>query len=205
MTNGALTADEITRALWRQLTASKPFAAILSEVPCAHARLDLLAVDDRLNGFEIKSDYDTLDRVDSQLDAYARFCQTLTFVAGPKLAVRLLRTAPAWTGIVLAMRTEVSVRLVTLRDPRLNPFADAEAAVVLLKHAELLKILQIKRSRAALRASLIANRHRDDVFATVAEALKQRVRARSGEPPRLCDDSSRLEAISAGCPDVSSP
>jgi hypothetical protein len=94
MAPSILTASEITAALLRDLLGSHPDAVVLREFTCPAGRVDVLAITDALHGFEVKSDLDSLQRVEAQLAAYSRYCQTLTFVAGRTLAIQLLRMVP---------------------------------------------------------------------------------------------------------------
>lgn len=192
-----LSEREIRNTLLQKVT----FGAIVhEEFPAAGGRLDLLALyGDVLAGFEIKSDFDSLYRVDAQVASFSQFCDTLTFVAGRRLAVTLLRTLPIWCGVSLAYRTTSSqVKLLPLRHPKLNPFANAPASISLLRRNELLLILQRKgRSRASrreLQEELLALLSFAEVRAYLSSALMLRERKRFDELQKSSDGLCQLGA-----------
>lgn len=106
-------------------------------------RVDVLAVGDVLHCFEIKSDTDSLGRVQSQVDSFSRYCEALTFVGGPRLAIKLLNELPLWCGVWLAHRTPRGVVLTILRVAKTNPRADARATLHILSTVELRQLSRL--------------------------------------------------------------
>jgi len=209
MAPSTLTAAEITAALVDDLLESHPDAVVLREFTCPAGRVDLLAITDALHGFEVKSDFDSLQRVDAQLAAYSRYCQTLTFVAGRTLAIQLLRSLPSWCGVRLAIRGEHGVSLLDLRESRRNPLADAQHAALLLHREELRSLTghqEARASRAKLR-KLFTSSADDEVemFERIAASLRRRAPLRSVAQRESCDDSSLPEATFLGFQFASSP
>lgn len=208
MGRGSLTATEITVALVDDLLESHPTAVVLREFTCPAGRIDVLAITDRLSGFEVKSDFDSLQRLDAQLAAYSRYCQRLTFVAGRTLAIQLLRALPSWCGVRLAIRSEHGVSFLDLRESRRNPLADAQHAALLLHRAELRALTgdtEARGSRAKLR-KLFSSSADDskEMFDRIAAALRRRAPLKSDGQQESCDDSSLPEATSWGFPCASS-
>lgn len=130
---------EIRTALIQSLPHS---AVVFQEFPASGGRLDLLAISGpTLAGFEIKSDFDSLQRVKAQVTAFSRYCDLLTFVAGRRLALSLLPALPVWCGVSLAYRpTSDQIILLTLRHPKPNPLISATASISILRRDELLAI-----------------------------------------------------------------
>lgn len=177
-----ISTSEITAALVERVSHAESNAVILREFVSPGGRIDLLVVSERLAGYEIKSDFDSLQRVDSQVYAFSRYCGSLTFVAGRRLAVPLLRALPIWCGVILAVRREERVTLVELRQSKANPHAAPEEMVTLLWRTELeiAMNLRTKGSCTELRSQFLASRTHDQIDESVALALRRRSRAQSG-------------------------
>lgn len=161
--------------LYSRLTESE----IVEEFPAAGGRVDVLAISaSSLKGFEIKSDFDTLDRVENQTVAFSRYVDTLTFVAGRRHALTLLRRLPVWCGVKLAYRSGSTVQLVELRECRENPLLDLRSRLSLLWREELLAISGTSISsldrRADLRDKLVGSYTFEELRSRVSSLLKQR-------------------------------
>lgn len=72
------------------------------------ARMDLLVVSDRINGFEIKSDADSLTRLPRQVEAYGDVVEYAHLVVGPRLREAATALVPDWWGIWAATWQDVS-------------------------------------------------------------------------------------------------
>lgn len=138
---------DIRHALYEYLSATAPRAFLIEEFVSHSGRLDVLAVGHVISGFEIKSDCDSLHRVESQLACFSQYCDTLTFVAGPRFALPLLQSLPEWCGVMLAYRRNAQVELVTLRMSQKNPLVDAGTSLSLLSKKELHQIGKGRASR----------------------------------------------------------
>jgi hypothetical protein len=177
-----LAEKEIRASLAQHLSRSEPGVHVVQEFAGAGGRLDVLAASrSSLQGFEIKSDYDTLGRVESQIAAFARYVDTLTFVAGRRHAFTLLRELPVWCGVKLAYRSGTLVNIVELRACRENPLLDARSRLSLLWRDELLAISgDLARSgdrRADIREKLLSGHSFDELRTRVSAALTQRWRS----------------------------
>jgi len=77
---------------------------VLDEVGLRHgtARIDLVVVNDRLHGYEIKSDRDSLKRLLDQVRVYSSVMDRMTLVVGYRHAYDALRMVPEWWGVRLA-------------------------------------------------------------------------------------------------------
>jgi hypothetical protein len=145
-------------------------------VPRSHERLDLAVVGKRMHGFEIKTERDTLRRLEKHLEQ----------------ARSLL---PDWWGIsTVAYNGHVEFK--SIRKPRKNPAVDAEILVRLLWREEALTALQqfgASPARSAHRASLWGEllercsltQLRSAVRAALLYRHGNRVGGRTLNPPRV--------------------
>lgn len=85
----------------------KPGDLLVEELGVEHgsARVDVALLSDQLAGFEIKSDFDTLDRLAQQMHAFQRVFDELTIVTTPAFADQVDALLPEWWGIMTAHLT----------------------------------------------------------------------------------------------------
>lgn len=106
------------------------------------ARVDIAVVNRRIHGFEIKSDRDTLDRLDGQARIYNTVLDRVTLVVGVKHVDHATAAAPLWWGIKLATQgPRRAVHFEELRAPKTNPSIDPVAVAALLWCEELEELL----------------------------------------------------------------
>ncbi len=102
-----LTEREIRSAVVRRLLGSGQAGELLiEELGVGAARVDLALATNRLLGFEIKSDFDTLDRLARQMHAYHCVFDTLTIVTTKTYLSQVEALLPVWWGIWVAEATE---------------------------------------------------------------------------------------------------
>lgn len=119
-------------------------------------RVDVARLGQRLDGFEIKSDFDTLDRLARQMHAYHRVFDTLTIVTTSAFVPQVERLLPAWWGILQADRdANGQIVLQQVRPAADHPRQEAESIVSLLWRDEVLAIL---RDQLGAKVSSSANR-----------------------------------------------
>ena len=116
--------------------ASEPSEAVYEFwVPTTHARADLAVIGTRIDGFEIKTERDTLKRLPRQVDAYTRLfdrCHAVLARRHVDIAIEML---PSWWGI-LAIEPDRAANFVCLREARPNAYVDPETLVRLLWREE---------------------------------------------------------------------
>lgn len=196
-----LSEREVRDALLHELRSKSSDSDIIEEFSAAGGRVDVLEVSlSSLSGFEIKSDFDSLDRVQGQITAFGRYVDTLTFVAGRRWALALLRDSPVWCGVKLAYRSGPIVRLIELRQSRQNPLIDLRSRLSLLWRAELLALSGTCAHSAArrvdLRERLLEWYSFEELRTGVSALLKQRSRPTSAELPTSRGGLSQLAATS---------
>lgn len=152
------------------------------------ARIDLAVINGSMNGFEIKSDADRLDRLARQMDAYGRVLDTVTLVTAVRHLDRARAQLPPWWGIVVATPDGDGVALRRRRKSRLNRHVDPEALVRLLWRDETLGLLHQfglasgmqSKPRSLLWAKLAASLERPVLAEHVRATLKRRAGWRAG-------------------------
>jgi len=178
---------EIRAELHRRLKrrhASNGATRIVDEmaVLTGACRIDVAVINGRLEGFEIKSESDSLDRLPRQAAAYARVFDRLTVICAERHLERALATLPAWWGIEVASTKDGQPRLIRKRPARANPTVEPEAVAQLLWRAEALAALEElgvaeglkNKPRRVLWAELAAAVPRNQLRALVRECLAAR-------------------------------
>ena len=89
-------------------TRLRPFrqnkeALVLHELGLAHGRVrvDVAVLNGVLHGYEIKSDSDSLNRLEIQIEVYRQALQKLTLVVAERHASNVFDFAPDWCGVLL--------------------------------------------------------------------------------------------------------
>lgn len=168
----------------RDLHAGDPDTLVVEEVTVCHgsSRVDLAVVNGSLHGFEIKSQHDTLSRLQSQLRDYGCVFETVTLVIGVKHLTGILGGLPSWCGIILAHRVEGLVTLEPFREPTRNLHRDPYSLAQLLWRDEALAVLERhgcdrgvrSKPRVALWTRLAESLSLEDLGREVREALRAR-------------------------------
>lgn len=197
---------DVRRALRRDLQVAfrdQPGTLIVNELElCQGAtRVDLAVINGSINGYEIKSERDTLERLPTQQTAYNRALDTVTVVAARRHVDQVMAMVPIWWGITEAVERKGKVSLTPLRVSTQNPSLDPIALTQLLWRDELLTALQdlglaegLQRSpRPILRGVLAKNVTIEILTHIVRTCLKART-WRSGSPRRPDGGSSQSAA-----------
>ncbi len=114
----------IREALVSLLTKTKedPTTIVVSEMGLSEGRsiIDVATINGVMSGYEIKSDVDSLYRLDRQIATYQQFFQKLTIVTTKKHLAKIRMNYPAWIGLMLAYEVDGIVMIRQLRKPKLN-------------------------------------------------------------------------------------
>lgn len=130
------------------------------------ARVDVAVFNGSLHGYEIKSDIDTLDRLEGQQVIYSKTLDFVTLVIGNSHACKLSGKIPSWWGVSVARQCGELVVIEQDRESRPNPSVDPFSLVQLLWRDEALSIL---RDRQLHRG--VASKPRQEVWARMAETI----------------------------------
>lgn len=144
---------------------------VIQELGLRHglSRVDVAVVSDVIHGYEIKSDYDKLDRLADQVKIYGQVLDRATLVVGGKHLEAATKLIPGWWGLVLGFRTfRGEVELVSIRAHKQNPSQDTRALSELLWRDEALKSLEMCSAADSLRSS--PRRH---IYEKLASVLPQ--------------------------------
>jgi hypothetical protein len=104
-----------------------------------HVRVDVVAINGELSGFEIKSPADSLARWPKQRRVYSKVVDRAWLVA-PDKALEAAQP-PEWWGLIRIVETVDQLGIRVLREAKRNPKPDALAIAQLLWHAEALQVL----------------------------------------------------------------
>lgn len=147
------------------------------------ARVDLVVVNGWLHGFEIKSDRDTLRRLDAQVDYYSKVLDQATLVVGERHFVGALAKIPDWWGVIEVSAAEsAELTLVEHRPALMNPDRDPRALVELLWVDDTIEMLSRRNLARGVRGKprymlwdrVCANFELDEIAAEVRGKLKAR-------------------------------
>lgn len=84
-------------------------------------RIDEMLITDQVTGYEIKSDKDSVARLERQIRGYNPFVQRAHLVVGNRLRAHATALLPPWWGIWLATPGATGVKLKEVRKARRNP------------------------------------------------------------------------------------
>lgn len=147
------------------------------------ARADVVVVNGSLTGYEIKSDRDTLERLDRQQKAYCKVFDQVWVVSGMRHMKRITERVPLWWGLIGASEVGDSVALQTHRAAGLNPALDAYELAGMLWRAELLAALEQRGLDRGVRTKpwIVLRRRLSDSVATeeVAAIVRESLKART--------------------------
>lgn len=130
-------------------------------------RVDVVCVNGHLDGWEIKSDVDTLRRLSGQAEAFSTVLDRATLVTTDRHLSHAVETLPPWWGVQRAQKTKTGqVRLTRVRRPRQSPTLDPMALAQLLWREEAL--VELRRRNLA---SGLAKQSRWYVWERLAESL----------------------------------
>lgn len=178
---------QIRKALVQQMkgAAAPKNIKIFEEVGLFHgySRVDVLKIDNKLHGFEIKSDNDSLRRLGEQIRIYNQVFDTVTIVVGYRHIYKVLREIPEFWGVVLAERSGPNkVQLIDLKPPKVNLGKQADVLIKLLWRSEADSLLRginpkLQRSKATkleIYKKILIQKDLQWISSRVATALKAR-------------------------------
>jgi hypothetical protein len=109
-------------------------------VPRSNERADLAVIGRSMDGFEIKTERDTLRRLPRQVEAYGRLFDRCSAVVAEKHLDATETMVPVWWGIT-TVQVNGCVNFTKVRAPQRNPAIDREILVRLLWKDEVIRAL----------------------------------------------------------------
>ncbi|UHG92552.1 sce7726 family protein [Spirosoma oryzicola] len=106
------------------------------------SRIDIALINGSISGYEIKSERDTLVRLPSQLDSYAKVFDYLTLVASHRHLKKVEDLLPDWCGLIAVEPSpHQSVKFNLVRESRRNTKIEPYSIAQFLWKDEILQIL----------------------------------------------------------------
>lgn len=172
---------------------------VIDELGLNHGRCraDIAVVNGHLVGYEIKSDGDSLRRLEEQVISYNSVFDRAFVIVGKRHAESVKNYVPHWWGIILSTegpRGGIDFR--SLRKAQRNDSVDPISIARLLWRDEAAEILQhknlsakeLRQPRAVLYEYLASKFSTRELQRTVREHLKKRKNWRDRESPSPHDD-----------------
>lgn len=204
--NAGVSESAIREALrvWLLRTAEEG-AAVRDELAVLGARVDIARVGSRLEGFEIKSDFDNLSRLPRQVEVFSALFDSMTLVVGERLVCEAFDAVPRWWGIQVAHGTASSaVRFRVLRACSQNPAQSADVLAQMLWRTEAAQALE-QLAGVEPRKSWTSRQLRERISIGVpVEHLRRFVIDRLRDPSRLDAWMERTAMLEAARPRRSS-
>lgn len=162
-------------------------------VPRPAARADVVVVNGRLSGFEIKSDLDNFSRLSQQMFSFSSVFERVTLVTTRRHIDKAIVYVPSWWGILMA---SPSVSLKPIRLARMNRGVDINKALYLLSCQELRNLLyenKLLPNRALSKGDLISmlckSTSRQKLMADIRFSLKGRLNRANHQNHRSLADT----------------
>ena len=151
---------DIRAALVERLRSGHPDVAenlIRSEMTVAlgASRVDVALVNGRITGYEIKSDFDTLERLPGQVEHYGRCLDRAVIVVSARRSESIRSHVPYWWGVMVALpgRSIGQVNIRERRRGRANPAIDPFSVAQFLWRDEARDELEARGHHVASRAT----------------------------------------------------
>lgn len=130
-----------------------PTTVVISELGLCRntVRADLAAVNGIIHGYEIKSDRDSLRRLETQVEVYGRVFDRATLVVGERHIDRASAMVPAWWGVLRIYGSAAAPKLKVVRRGRANPDVDPRSLVELLWLDQAVALLESRELACGVR------------------------------------------------------
>lgn len=179
---------EIRFALTSRLSTYKD-CKIFEEVtvPSGKARADIVAVNGHVIAYEIKSDFDSINRLKTQIPEYDKNFEMNYIVVGVKYADSISTIIPDYWGIILAKKTRLNtVRLSFMRRAKLNPNLSFKDFLSLLSSNDIKRIASKKDYLGGqLTSSEVRKLFKQDIIKKLDDTLPKSVKSNLKNQVRL--------------------
>ncbi|MDR3575993.1 MAG: sce7726 family protein [Anaerolineaceae bacterium] len=179
---------QIRKAFHRSILREEhndPGTLVLDELGLKHGkcRADIAVINGHLNGFEIKSDKDSLIRLESQIENYSAVFDHASIVIADCHLDKAFCLVPKWWGVILVSQDLCSeLEFTVMRLPSQNANIDDYAVAQLLWREEAQDALinlgihgkKLRETRSNLYRCLVENINSQDLRLMTREYLKKR-------------------------------
>ena len=173
---------------------------VINELGLNHGecRADIAVINGHIVGYEIKSDRDSLGRLDEQVKSYNTVFDRVSIIVGERHSKSVQERVPEWWGLILSCRgARGAVNFHTLRKASTNASVDPVSLARLLWRNEAAEVLQqkglprktIRQPRATLYQCMVEVLSTRELRMTISEYLKKRRNWRCPESLSLYDGS----------------
>lgn len=186
-----------------------PKSKVVNELSVSYgdAIIDIAVINGALHGYEIKSEFDTLTRLPSQLSSYSKTFDYLTVISAQRHLNSLLSLLPQWCGIIIVEKYKGGERLRQYRKPKKNYEVNNYSVAQLLWKEEILEVLndlgigkgKQNKSKPILWALMANTIKKKELSNIVREKLKIRANWKSVSPLSENDGYSQLSAKFPDC------
>ncbi len=186
----------------RQQHAQKD-TLVIDELGLNHGkcRADIAVVNGHLIGYEIKSNKDSLRRLEDQVKSYNSVFDKVFIIIGDRYINSIQNYIPKWWGVIVSVRGKRgAVNFDSIRKAQTNKGIDPVSIAQLLWRDEVAEILSqkklppkiLRQPREILYEQLANLITANELRKTVRNYLKKRRNWRCPEPPSRCGDSYQL-------------
>ncbi|MGV8026333.1 MAG: sce7726 family protein [Anaerolineaceae bacterium] len=173
---------------------------VVNELGIKHGkcRADIAVVNGQLNGFEIKSDNDSLKRLMNQIELYDTIFDNISIIVVERHLKEVMQLVPDWWGVVLALDNPYGeLHFQIIKSQHKNETVNDYAVAQLLWHSEAQEVLksigvrgaQLREKRSNLYTYMVEKLSSQELRSIVREYLKKRKGWRDREQPFQYDDS----------------
>ena len=165
--------SDIRSVLWLRLEREHQGDAdtlMLDELSLWHGstRIDVAVINGEMQGYELKSEQDTLERLKAQAEIYSATLDRVTLVVAEKHANKAIAAVPDWWGVMLACKNFEGVGLSIEREAKKNPAIDPFSVATLLWRQEAMdELVRLSADKG------VRGKSRDHVYLRLTEVLSQ--------------------------------
>lgn len=162
---------DVRESLWRLLKnahENDSDTLMLNELGILNGttRIDIAVINGEMEGYELKSERDTLERLPTQRDLYNKVLDRISLVVAENHRAAALAIIPKWWGLSIAVNCKFGVEIRQERLPKFNPTIDASSLASLLWRDEALDLLKRFDADKGVRS-----KPREVIYERIAEAL----------------------------------
>ena len=158
---------------------------ILDELGLEHGkcRADIAVINGHMDGFEIKSDVDSLSRLKNQINSYNAIFDRSSVIVTIRHLNEIMRIIPDWWGIISVLESDADIpQFTVIKKPQQNAYIDDSLVAQLLWRKEAQEVLfnlgmrgaQIRQKRSILYGYIVGMLSSCELRRTVREYLKKR-------------------------------
>lgn len=167
-------------------------------------RIDIAVINGELHGFELKSERDTLTRLQDQAELYSQVFDRMTLVVADRHHDKAISKIPQWWGITTARFEGDAVALCSVKEAERNPSIDPMQLARLLWRPEALEILErrgLSRGYKSRTADVIATRLVEVLsFSELSAEVRETLKTRAGWLGKPVGDERQMPIGGVGSP-----